>query len=64
MKIDRYTDSRNNFIYTVGSLQNYQEACNLKDQMVSEGIKDAFVAAFLNGERIKVNEAIKIAGGK
>ncbi len=64
MKIDRYTDSRNNFIYTVGSLTNYKEACNLKDQMASEGIKDAFVAAFQNGERIKVNEAIKIAGGK
>ncbi len=64
MKIDRYTDSRNNFIYTVGSLKIYKEACNLKDQMVSEGIKDAFVAAFLNGERIKVNEAIKIASGK
>jgi cell division protein FtsN len=64
MKIDRYTDSKNNFIYTVGSLKNYQEACSLKDQMVLEGIRDAFVAAFLNGERIKVNEAIKIAGGK
>jgi hypothetical protein len=64
MKIDRYTDSKNNFIYTVGSLKIYQEACSLKDLMVSEGIKDAFVAAFLKGERIKVNEAIKIAGGK
>ena len=64
MKVDRHTDSRNNVIYTVGNIANYQEICKLKDQMVSEGIKDAFVAAFLNGERIKVNEALKIAGGK
>ncbi len=64
MKVDRQTDSRNNVIYTVGNIDNYHEICKLKDQMVSEGIKDAFVAAFLNGQRIKVNEAIKIAGGK
>jgi hypothetical protein len=32
--------------------------------MVSEGFKDAFLAAFLDGARIKVNEAIKLAGGK
>jgi len=64
MKVDRHTDSRNNVMYTVGNFTNYQDVCKLKDQMVSEGIKDAFVAAFLNGERIKVNEAIKIAGGK
>lgn len=64
MKVDRHTDSRNNVMYTVGNFSNYQDVCKLRDQMVSEGIKDAFVAAFLNGERIKVNEAIKIAGGK
>ena len=64
MKVDRHTDSRNNVIYTVGNLTNYHDVCKLRDQMVSEGIKDAFVAAFLNGERIKVNEALKIAGGK
>jgi len=64
MKVERKTDSRNNVIYSVGNITNYQDACKLRDQMVSEGIKDAFLAAFLNGERIKVNEAIKIAGGK
>jgi tetratricopeptide (TPR) repeat protein len=64
MKVDKQTDSRNNVIYTVGNMANYQDICKLKDQMVSEGIKDAFVAAFLNGQRIKVNEAIKIASGK
>lgn len=64
MKVDRKTDARNNVIYTVGNITNYQDVCKLKDQMVAEGIKDAFVAAYHNGERIKVNEAIKIAGGK
>ena len=64
MKVDRQTDSRNNVIYTIGNITNYQDVCKLRDQMVSEGIKDAFVAAFLNGQRIKVKEALKIAGGK
>lgn len=64
MKVENYKGLRNMVIYTVGNLTNYQEAVVLKDQMVSEGIKDAFVAAFLDGKRIKVNEAINIAGGK
>ncbi len=64
MKVERYSDARNNVIYSVGNFTNYQDVCKLKDQLVSEGIKDAFVAAFLNGQRIKVNEAIKIASGK
>jgi len=64
MKVDRQTDSRNNVIYTIGNITNYQDVCKLRDRMVSEGFKDAFVAAFLNGQRIKVKEALKIAGGK
>lgn len=63
MTVDRYTDSRNNVIYTVGAFTTYKEATKLKDQMVTEGIKDAFVAAFLKGARIKTSEAIKLAGG-
>ncbi|MCX6222147.1 MAG: tetratricopeptide repeat protein [Bacteroidia bacterium] len=64
MKVDRHIDSRNNVMYTVGNITNYQDVCKLRDQMISEGIKDAFVAAFLNGQRIKVKEALIIAGGK
>ena len=61
-KVDRYTDSRNYFIYTVGNLSSYKEAKKLKDQMVKEGIKDAYVAAFLKGARIKIAEAMKLSG--
>jgi hypothetical protein len=64
VKIDRVTDSKNNVIYFVGEYSTYQEATKQKDRMVSEGIRDAFVAAFQNGKRIKINEAIKLAGGK
>jgi len=62
MKVESYTDSRNYFIYTVGNLSTYQEAKKLKDQMVKEGIKDAYVAAFHHGARIKISEALKLSG--
>ena len=62
--VDRYTDSKNNVIYTAGTLTVYAEAVKLREEMVTEGIKDAFIAAYLDGTRIKVNEAIKLAGGK
>jgi len=64
MKIEKYTDSKKNVVYTVGNMANYHEAVELRDQMLSEGFKGAYVSAFLHGERIKVNEAIKIAEGK
>ncbi|MEI6276572.1 MAG: tetratricopeptide repeat protein [Prolixibacteraceae bacterium] len=64
MKVEKYTDSKKYVIYTVGNYLIYKEAVQLKDQMVQEGIKDAFVAAFRNGERIKMNEAMKLVGGK
>ena len=64
MTVERYSDSKNNVIYTVGALAIYAEAVKLREQMVSEGVKDAFIAAYLDGARIKVNEAIKLAGGK
>ena len=63
-KVNKYTDSRKFEIYTVGDFQSYAEATRMKDQMVKEGIKDAYIAAFYNGERIKVSEALKLAGGK
>ena len=64
MKVDKYTDSKNNVVYNVGSFATYTDASKMKDQMVQEGLKDAYVAAFQNGARIKVAEAIKLAGGK
>jgi hypothetical protein len=64
MTVEKYTDSKKNVVYTVGNTPSYQDIVQLKGQMVTEGIKDAFVAAYLNGERIKVSEAKKIMEGK
>ena len=64
MKVDKYTDAKKNVVYTVGSYPTYADASRMREQLVKEGLKDAYVAAFQNGTRIKVAEAIKLAGGK
>jgi cell division protein FtsN len=64
MKIEKYTTPKKYEIHTVGNFSLYAEATKMRDQLISEGFKDAFVAAFHNGERIKVNDAIKLASGK
>jgi tetratricopeptide (TPR) repeat protein len=64
MKVDKYTDSKNNVVYTVGSYPTYADASRMREQLIKEGLKDAYVAAFQNGIRIKVAEAIRLAGGK
>ncbi len=43
-------------LYTVGSFPDYESALNLKNQL-GELIPDAFVVAFLKGEKIPVGEA-------
>ena len=64
MKVDKHTDAKNNVVYTVGSYPTYADASRMREQLVKEGLKDAYVAAFQNGTRIKVAEAIRLAGGK
>lgn len=46
--------------YTIGELNSFQEAEKLKKQLRKNGFKDAFVIAFNNGERIEVNDAVKL----
>ncbi len=46
--------------YTVGAVQSLNEASKIKKQMRKQGYRDSFVIAFNNGERIKVNEAVKL----
>jgi len=41
--------------YSVGNLNTYADACNLRDQL---NIPGAFVVAFLNGKKINVNKAL------
>jgi hypothetical protein len=63
-KIDKYTDPKKYVIYTVGNFALYADASRMKDQLILEGMKGAFVVAYHKGVRIPVAEAIKLAEGK
>jgi tetratricopeptide (TPR) repeat protein len=58
-KIDKYTDSKKNEVYTIGSFTDYKDAALLKNQLIIEGSKGAYVAAFKNNERIPVASVVK-----
>jgi hypothetical protein len=60
-RIDEYTDAKGVTVYTVGELKSYEDALQMQSQVRMEGVKDAVVAAYLNGKRIPVNEARKIS---
>jgi hypothetical protein len=52
----------NLYKYTVGSfVGDYKSANEYKTKMRDEGFVNAFVVAFLNGERINLEKAIKLA---
>ena len=58
-KIEKYTDAKKYEIYTIGNFTDYKDATLLKDQLILEGAKGAFLAAFKNGERISVARVAK-----
>ncbi len=58
-KIDKYTDEKHNEIYTIGNFNVYKDATTLKNQLIMEGVKGAFLAAFKNGERVPVSSVVK-----
>jgi tetratricopeptide (TPR) repeat protein len=58
-KIDNYTDAKKYVIYTVGNFTNYKDATLLKNQLILEGAKGAFLAAFKNGVRVPVTSVTK-----
>jgi N-acetylmuramoyl-L-alanine amidase len=52
----------NLFKYTVGTfVGDYKSANDYKNKMREEGFVNAFVVAFLNGERINLEKAVKLA---
>lgn len=60
-KIDKYTDEKKYEIYTIGNFSVYKDATLLKNQLIMEGVKGAFLAAFKNGERVPVTSVVKDA---
>ena len=51
----------NLFKYCIGNFSNYQLAKNYKVELIKKGFQNVFLAAFLNGERISIEKAIKLA---
>jgi hypothetical protein len=58
-KIDKYTDAKKFEIYTIGNFTDYKDATLLKNQLIMEGVKGAFLAAFKNNERVPVSSVVK-----
>ncbi|MBB4080909.1 cell division septation protein DedD [Lewinella aquimaris] len=46
----------------VSRFRTYQNAANLRDRLKKMGVKDAFVVAMNDGQRIDVQEAIRMSG--
>ena len=47
--------------YTTGNESSLGKAVKLKEKLRSKGYKDVFIVAFLNEERISIDEAKKIS---
>lgn len=47
-------------VYQVGVYVTYKDAQALKDDAIAKGINDAFIVAWHNGEKISIEEALKI----
>ena len=50
--------------YTAGLFMDFETANAAKDGIRSKGYSDAFVVAYLNGERVSISEARKIISGE
>ncbi|HKK11116.1 MAG TPA: OmpA family protein, partial [Bacteroidales bacterium] len=48
------------FKYQIGERSTYQQAVELRRQVVALGQKDCFIKAYHRGEKVSVNEALKI----
>jgi cell division protein FtsN len=55
--INHYSDDRGIVVYTIGSVNNFDDALKLQNQIRQEGVKDALVVAYYNGKRITLSEA-------
>jgi N-acetylmuramoyl-L-alanine amidase len=64
LEVYEYVEN-NIFKYCTGTFKNdLAGAKNYKNELIEKGFNHAFVAAFLNGERISIEKAIKLAEKK
>ncbi len=71
-KVTRYIELASNYglnqerdesgatVYFIGKLKTYDEALQLRDVLINEGEKDAFIVAFSGKQKISINDAKKI----
>lgn len=55
--LDQENDASGSVIYSVGKIKKYEEAVKLRDVLINEGFKDAFIIAYNGKQKISVNEA-------
>ncbi len=56
-KVETYTDEKGVVVYTTGNLSRFEDAQLMLTQVKQEGVKDAIIAAYLNGKRITLEKA-------
>lgn len=59
-----YYRTANGYCYTSGESASVDDMKKLQDKLRASGYKDAFVVAFMNGNRISVKEAVEILNKK
>ncbi|MGB3946483.1 MAG: hypothetical protein WBM13_00745 [Bacteroidia bacterium] len=54
--IETYTDKSGLTIYTVGTCKTYEEASALKTEVDAADLKDSFIVAYKNGEKVALED--------
>jgi len=58
--ITQETDARGLHIFYAGQYTDYNQALSSRSEIVSKGVKDAFIVAFVKGKRTSATEALKL----
>ncbi|MBN2745857.1 MAG: hypothetical protein JXR34_03950, partial [Bacteroidales bacterium] len=58
--IEKQTKADGLNVYLVGNFENYNDAVNMKNQVVNLGIPEAFVVAYVNGNQRSVQDALQL----
>ena len=57
--VENYVDINGLTIFTAGDFKSYDDANKVKQELVADSFKDAFVVAYRNGKKISMDEAKK-----